>query len=586
MNRRWFINRTNPEFVNYISRNTSTSYVLAQILINRGLKTIAGINDFLNPGRTCLSDPFDLPGMHTAIERIKAAMTMDERVIVHGDYDADGLTATSILLHALRKVNIKADFFIPNRIEHGYGFNPPFIEAAKKCGARLIITVDCGISSFEAVERAKAEGIDVIITDHHEPAKQPAAANQQLKEDKDPGSGNHFLLPGALAIINPKLDPCNMKLWNLSGAGIAFKIAQAMAIDKDLPFTEDDSMSLLDLACLGTIADVVAITGENRTIIKEGLCHIRSSVRPGIKALKEVAGLDKREIKAGLLSFTLVPRINAAGRIGDATEVVNLFLSDSPELSSSIAVKLDSTNIERQRIEEEAYQEAIAQLNSKGYDSAIVLHNKGWNPGIIGIVASRIAEEFYRPVFIFSVEGNTARGSARSIPAFNVYAGLSACRDILISFGGHRQAAGIRLETPNLSLFEKRINSIVKDTLSSEDFTPAVEIDASVSLSDINNNLLKELSLLEPFGYGNPEPLLGSKKIEIMNPRIVGKNHLKMRLRQGHQSIDAIGFDMGGLLEGLGGLTFADAAFTPTINEWNNSRTLQLNIRALRPNSS
>ncbi len=577
MNRRWLINRTNPEFVNYISRNTSVSYVLAQILINRGIKTIAGINDFLNPGRTCLSDPFDLPGMQAAIARIKAAMTMDERVIVHGDYDADGLTATSILLYALRKINIKTDFFIPNRIEHGYGFNPLFIEAAKKCGARLIITVDCGISSFEAAERARAEGIDVIITDHHEPV---------LRQSPELNETRSFLLPDAVAVVNPKLMPQNSQLKTLSGAGIAFKIAQAMALDKDLPFTEEDSLSLLDLACLGTIADVVAITGENRVIIKEGLNHIKSSFRPGIRALKEVSRLGKREIKAGLLSYTLVPRINAAGRLGDATEVVNLFLCDSAELASSIAVKLDSINIERQRIEEEAYQEAIVQLNSKGYDSAIVLHSKAWNPGVIGIVASRIAEEFYRPVFIFSSKGDTARGSARSIPAFNLYEGLALCRDLLISFGGHRQAAGINLQTLTLPLFEKRINGIVRAALSSEDFTPAVEIDASVSLSDINNNLLKEFSLLEPFGYGNQEPLLGSKKIEIMNPRLVGKNHLKMRLRQGQQSIDAIGFDLGGLLEPLGGLTFADAAFIPTINEWNNSRTLQLNVRALRPSSS
>ena len=585
MNSRWLIKRTNPDYTLYLSKAASISPVLAQVLINRGIKTPGEVKDFLSPGITNLSDPFELPDMSAAVERIKAAFHRSERVLVHGDYDTDGLTATSIMVHALKAMGMDVHYFIPNRMTHGYGFNMPAVDVAKKLGARLIITVDCGITSFEAAAAAKEKGMDVIITDHHEPLRSQSSEfgvrSSELKSDGTQG----FVLPDAIAVINPKLQTHNSKLITLSGAGIAFKVVQALAMDDALPFSGDDSLSLLDLAALGTLADVASLTGENRIILREGMRHIQNAHRRGIKSLIEVSGLRDRELRAGLLSFTLVPRINASGRIGDAGDVVSLFLSDSDEETLSIAEKLDRTNSERQRIEEETYQKALAQLREKGHDAAVVLAGKGWHAGVIGIVASRIAEECSRPTFIFTLEDGVAKGSARSIPAFDLYNGLSACSDLLLSFGGHRQAAGVKMRESDIVRFEEKMNAVVRDTLQADDFIPTIEIDTEVALYGVNVGLVRELSLLEPLGAGNPEPLLGARRLDVLNPRVVGKNHLKMKLKQKALSFDAIGFDMGNFIEHLSSSISVDAAFTPTINEWNGNKYLQLNLKACRPSS-
>jgi single-stranded-DNA-specific exonuclease len=343
------------------------------------------------------------------------------------------------------------------------------------------------------------------------------------------------------------------------------------------------STALLDLAAIGTIADVIPITGENRIIVKEGLRIIEDGARPGLKALKKVSGIDGRELKSGLLPFTVIPRINAAGRASDAGNVVRLLLTNSEDEAIDISSWLDGLNSERQRIEREVYQEALCKLNNKGISSAIVLSSEGWHPGIIGIVASRIAEAFYRPAFVISIEGRAAIGSARSIPPFNIYEGLTDCSELFTGFGGHKQAAGFRLNSKDIPSFEKRINRIVEETLKESDFIPSLEIDTNVNLSHINFNLIKELRLLEPLGFGNPEPLLGSKGLEVLFPRVVGNNHLKMKLRQQSQSLDAIGFDMGTFFDRLEVSTTIDVVFTPCINEWEGSRCLQLNLKAFRP---
>ncbi|HXX57817.1 MAG TPA: single-stranded-DNA-specific exonuclease RecJ [Thermodesulfovibrionales bacterium] len=575
MKRRWFITKTNPEYVRYLSLAASISPLLAQILINRGVKTADDINTFLNPGITGLSDPFELPGMRVAVDRIKAASRLRERVLIHGDYDTDGLTSAAIMIYALKTIGMDVHCFIPNRMVHGYGFNAPSVDVAKKLGVKLIITVDCGITSIDAATRAKSEGIDVIITDHHEPVRKTQACGLRAELHDE------FLLPDAVAIVNPKLTAPRKPFADLSGAGVAFKIVQAMAIDPDLSLGPEASLSLLDLAALGTIADVVPLVGENRVIIKEGLRCIGSAYRPGIRALMEVSGLGKKEMKAGLLSFTMVPRINAAGRIGDAGDVISLFLSGSDEETLSIAGRLDRINTERQRIEEGVYQEALSQLQAEGHDAAIVLQNEGWHTGVIGIVASRLAEEFYRPAFIFTVDDTVAKGSIRSIPGFDVYDGLSQCGDLLIAFGGHKQAAGVKLSVSNLPAFRERMNRIVTDFLKREDITPTLEIDAEVALSEVNAGLVRELSLLEPLGYGNPEPLFGSRRLGVLNPRVVGNNHIKMKLGQKSSSLDAIGFDMGKSFESLCAKT-VDVVFTPMINEWNGGRYLQLHLKAFR----
>lgn len=574
MNRRWLIKRTNPEFTHYLSKAASISPVLAQILINRGIKTPGEVADFLNPGPTNLSDPFDLPDMNIAVERIKTALRRNERVLIHGDYDTDGLSATAIMVHALKSSGVDVHYFIPNRMIHGYGFNPPSVALAKEIGAGLIITVDCGITSFDAVLSAKRQGIDVIITDHHEPVRNTETGAERETE---------FLRPEAVAVINPKISSSGSYLANLSGAGVALKVAQAMAIDGSFSFEESDLFSLLDLATLGTVADVVPLTGENRVIAKTGLQYIQDAARTGLKSLIEVSGLRERKIRAGLLAFTIVPRINAAGRMGDTSDVITLLLSDSEDETFSIAGKLDRTNSERQRIEEETYEEAISQLKGKGYDTAIVLFKKDWHLGVIGIVASRIAEKFNRPAFVFTEENGTAKGSARSIPAFDVYKGLLSCSDLLLSFGGHTQAAGVKLDVGNLSRFEDRISAAVKCSLQREDFTPTIEIDSEVPLSSVNSALIRELSLLEPVGSGNPDPVLGARRLDFRNQRVVGSNHLKLKVKQKSLSLDAIGFDMGAFLERLDSLSLLDAAFTPVINEWNGGKYIQLTLKAIRP---
>ncbi|MBS1234668.1 MAG: recJ, partial [Nitrospirae bacterium] len=310
---------------------------------------MADINDFLYPGMTGLSDPFALPSMKTAVERVKTALHRRERILIHGDYDTDGLTATAIMLQALRTIGLDVSYFIPNRILHGYGFHPPAVDRAQKLGVKLIITVDCGITSFAAVSYAKKAGIDVIITDHHEPLKvEGQGAGGRGGEEL---LHHPFKVPDAIAVVNPKLETHNSNLSHLSGAGVAFKFAEALASEEGLPYSRADVLPLLDLAALGTLADVVPLTGENRVILKEGLRLIHAGSRPGIRALKEVSGLNGKETKAGRLSFTLVPRMNAAGRIADAQDVVKLLLSASDEESLRLSSWLDSLNSGRQQIE-------------------------------------------------------------------------------------------------------------------------------------------------------------------------------------------------------------------------------------------
>jgi single-stranded-DNA-specific exonuclease len=584
MHRRWLVNRTNLEYITYLSKTASISPVLAQILINRGIKTSKEISSFINPHISQLSDPFEIQGMRKAVDRIMAASKRGEKVLVHGDYDVDGLSATAIILKALKMLGIDSHYFIPNRMEHGYGFNLSSVTKAKQIGATLIITVDCGITSFETAALCKKEGVDVLITDHHEPLmsieQKKAKSLEYNSRNSELSAHSSLLLPDAIAVINPKISNPQSPISHLSGAGIAFKLAQALSMIHDSRFTIHD---FLDLAALGTMADVVPMTGENRLIVKEGLRLIENGTCQGLKALKKVAGIEGKGLKPGLLSFTIIPRINAAGRISDSHDVVKLLLTDSEDEAIEISLWLDKLNGERQQIEEKVYQEALQQLNSKGVRPVIVLSSEGWHKGVVGIVASRIAEAFFRPAFILSIEGNIAKGSARSIPTVDIYKALAGCREFLTGYGGHKQAAGLILESKNISSFEEGINRIVHETLTDKDFIPSLEIDADVNFSDINFNLTNEFEMLEPFGFGNPEPLLGSKKLEVLYPRIVGSNHLKMKLRQRGQSIDTIGFGLGAFFERLEVSTTVDAVFTPLINEWEGVRCLQLNLKAFRP---
>jgi len=571
---RWLISRTNSEYVDYVSRLTGLSQHLSRILINRGIKTPDRLDFFLNPDLTKLSDPFDLPGMGGAVARIREAAARGERVFVHGDYDADGITATAIMIEALRRLGIDPMFYIPNRLL-GYGLGEEGVRRARDCGASLIVTVDCGITSFEAVAEAASHGIDVVVTDHHEPATHD--------DQRGPAKA---LLPSAVAIINPKLAlksgaPEETPAAELSGAGVALKLAQAL-----LGNNIENIRDLFDLAALGTAADVVPVTGDNRIILREGLRLIQSGERMGILALKEIAGVKPGALRTTAVHYMLVPRINAAGRISDATDVANLLLTNQSGEAARLAEWLDGLNQRRQEIGELVYAAAMDELRASGYpengESAIVVAGHGWHRGVLGIAAARIAEAFYRPAFVLSIEDGVAKGSARSIPPFDIHEGLSRCREILKTFGGHKQAAGLSLPATDVDSFRKLISGIVRESVSEGDLVPSLRIDVQLDIPDVTTELVRQISALEPFGCGNEEPVFGVKAARMMQPRIVGNNHLKMFLKRNGKSIDCIGFDLGGLLDSIGSGELVDAAFVPVINEWDGGRGLQLNLKALR----
>ena len=555
MHRRWLLQKTNNEYVSYLSNASSISPALAQILINRGVKTPEEVSDFMFKTHS-ISDPMEIEGILTAVEALEEAAKNGTRVFIQGDYDTDGLTATAILTDALGRLGVKTDYFIPNRFRNGYGFNPPAVEMAGSTGAGIIVTVDCGISSFEATAVANEKGIGVIITDHHEPV---------------PGR-----LPDALAIINPKLS--NPGLANLAGAGVAFKLVQALGQrhpDK-ISFNE-----YLDLAALGTLADSVPLTGENRAIVKEGMPLIKEGVRPGLRALGEVSGLNGRRQRSDIISFTLIPRINAAGRMSDSQEVVELLLTTDVQKAEQMAESLNRMNTARQKTEEKLLEQAMGKIDPADPGPAIVVSGEGWHEGVVGIVASRIAERFMRPAFVLSISDGVAKGSARSIPQFDVYAGLTECSDLLRDFGGHSQAAGLKLDVDNLKTFREKISGVVSSTVS--DFSPQLTIEADVSLREVNFKLIQELQMLEPFGRGNPEPVLGTRELQVINPRVVGKNHLKMKLKFRSNVVDAIGFGMGDLIGVVEDSPEIDVAYTATINEWDGRRSVQLKLKGLRP---
>lgn len=561
---KWTVNRTNPEYLAYIARAASVSPLLAQVLVNRGLKTPAHLEAFLNPDVSKFADPFALPQLKIATERMRIAKRNGERVLVHGDYDADGVTATAIMVEGLREYGLDVHFFIPDRLQHGYGFGFAGVEKAESLGAGLIVTVDCGISSFEAAAAAHARGIDVIITDHHEPVRE---------------EGKGVCLPGAIAVVNPKAAECPPEMAHLSGAGVALKFIQALFGNNI-----DAIYRFLDLAALGTAADVVPLRDDNRIIVREGMKVLQSGRRVGLKALRQAAGIRTDSVKTSSLNYSLIPRINAAGRIANAADVVRLLITGSEGEAAQLAGWMNGLNTRRQEIEESVYREALEMANAMDAgDGALVIASEGWHVGVIGIVASKIAERFYRPTIILSVQGDMAKGSGRSIPPFDLYAGLARCKDVLARFGGHRQAAGLSLKTADIGHFRSLFCRQVREHLSEEDFQPVLFIDSAVRISDISIGLVEELARMEPFGYSNEEPVFGSRGLEVVQPRIVGTRHLKMRLRQSGSKIDSIGFDFAPMMDAVEESGMIDAAFVPTINEWDGARFLQLNLKAIRP---
>ncbi len=583
---KWVLAESDESAVTALGMHAGLHPLIARLLVNRGITVEADARFFLSCELSTLSDPAIFAQMEHSVARIRTAIASGEKIVVYGDYDVDGVSGTSLLFLVLRRLGARVGSYIPNRITEGYGLNAAALEAIRNGGGKLVISVDCGITAHHEAAVARSLGLDLIITDHHEfvDAKGPDGAR-----DRDDSSG--VTLPDAYAILHPlRLLPgvsadTRRRVAGLTGVGIAFKLAQAL-----LNARSDDEYlsSYLDLVALGTIADVGKITGENRILVRYGLESMSSntSLRTGIAALKQLAGLNGKKIAVGTVGFTIAPRLNASGRLDRADMAFRLLTTDSHEEASKLASALDMMNRERQSIEERILEEArhLCLRADPTTAGALVLSSEQWHPGVVGIVASKIAEEFYRPTALICVKNGVGKGSARSIPGFDLYEGLTACSDLLMGFGGHKYAAGFSLSEENIVPFQKRLGTLVHEKIGADGFVRTLSIDGAVTLDDLTMDLLGEIDKMAPFGQGNPEPRLGARRLKVVSSRIVGKSHLKLKLMQGRgKAIDAIAFDKASLLgkQVRDGAQLA-AVFTPRVSAWNGSRKVELDIRDIK----
>jgi len=543
-----------------ISEKLGISTLTAKVLINRGFSTESQCRDFLNTEVTNFFDPFLLKDMDKAIHRIISSIQKREKVCIYGDYDADGVTSSTILMLFLSKIGANCFYYLPNRLKEGYGLNKDAIARIKEMGAELIITVDCGITNIEEVRYGKSIGLDIIVTDHHQCAD---------------------ILPDGYAVINPNRNDCQYPFKKLAGVGVAFKLIQALSVELNIDIDYED---ILPIVTIGTVADVVSLTGENRTIVKNGLKFIKTTSNPGVKALIEVAGLKDKDVYSYHLGFVLGPRLNAGGRLGKANIGVDMFLSKSYEDALILAKQLDDENTKRQEIEEEILKEAEKIIENQidlSKEKVIVLGSENWHSGVIGIVASKIMDKYYRPVIIFSNEGEYSRGSARSIPSFNLYENLKRCSYLFERFGGHEQAAGISIRTDRIEEFRNTINLIADEVLTEEDLIPEVTIDCEIEPEDINVEVGKELKELEPFGIDNPTPQFIYRNAQVKSIRQIGKDnkHIKLVLEKCGLEVDTVGFNFGEYANIINNGDNVDIIANLDINEYMGNTKAQLMIR-------
>jgi len=554
-----------PELAVQLAVDLGVSETFARLLANRGFTTIEQVHDFLEPSMDRLLDAFTMRDMDLAVTRVLRAVGDREQILVYGDYDVDGITSTSLLTATLTALGAKVTYFIPDRIRDGYGLSERGVDVARKRRVKLIITADCGITATNEVKLAKAAGIEVLVTDHHEPLGE---------------------LPEAVAVLNPKRKDCPYPFKDLAGVGVVFKLVQGLAARRPDALPPSFVLGHLDLVALGTIADVVPLLGENRIFAKIGLEQLCTSEKPGIVALKEVAGLKTRRVESGHVAYILAPRINAAGRLGNAESGVRLLLSTEPHAAAVIAESLEEDNTNRKKIDESTLEDALAQLRAYGPElpPAIVLWSDRWHPGVLGIVASRLIERFHRPTILIACDGDEGKGSGRSVPGFDVHQALQECSDHLIGFGGHSYAAGLTILSENLESFRDRLCAVVQSRIRPDDYIPKLAIDGPILLDDLNEALVQFLDRLSPFGIGNAEPLFIADDVRLASPpMVVSRNHLKMSIRQNGREMDCIGFGMGHMAGPLS--TEAgriSVAFVPTINVWQNRARLQLKLRDIQ----
>ena len=553
-----------PELAAELAAKLGVTPTFASLLANRGFTTAELVQEFLEPKTDKLLDAYIMRDMDRAVDRVLHAIREQEAILVFGDYDVDGITSTSLLTAALMEMGAKVSYFIPDRIRDGYGFSERGVEVARKRRIRLVITADCGITATREVGLARDAGIDVIVTDHHEPLGE---------------------LPSAVAVLNPKRKDCPYPFKDLAGVGVVFKLVQGLSGRRPDLISSEFVYRHLDLVALGTIADVVPLVGENRVFAKIGLERLCTSDRPGIVALKEVAGLRTRRVESGHVAYILAPRINAAGRLGNAESGVRLLLSSDPREAAIIAESLEEDNTNRKKIDESTLEDALLQLKEYGEElpPAIVLWSDRWHPGVLGIVASRLIERFHRPTILIAADGGEGKGSGRSIPGFDVCSALQECRDCLIGFGGHSYAAGLTIRTECLETFRERLCAVVQSRIVADDYIPKLSIDGPIDLADLNEALVQLLDRLAPFGIGNAEPLFVAEDVKLaLPPAVVSRNHLKLTIRENGRDLDCIGFGMGHMAGALRNGGRLCLAFVPTINVWQNRARLQLKLRDIQ----
>jgi single-stranded-DNA-specific exonuclease len=539
--------------------------LIIRVLLNRGLNTAEKIRNFFQPDFNQLHNPFLMKDMERAVERTIEALVEKQRIFIYGDYDVDGITAVSLLYLFLRDMGGEVRYYIPDRQLEGYGISKVGIAEAINWQADLIISVDCGITSVDEVKMALEANIDVIVSDHHEPAE---------------------ILPQAFAVLDPKRSECDYPFKELAGVGVAYKLAQGISTRWGLSAKSHEKY--IDLVAIGSAADIVPLIDENRVLVKHGLAKVNETGGIGISSLIETAGLKESNISVGQIVFGLAPRINAVGRLGSAGLAVELLTTRDADKAHEIAEALEKENQRRKSIDNQTLEEArkkIAQDYHFGQDKAIVLSERKWHSGVIGIVASRIIEQYYRPTIMIAIEDGIGKGSARSIPGFDIFSALKGCSDLLMQYGGHKYAAGLTIEEAKISAFTERFKKIAYKLLKDEDLIPKIEIDAEITLDQITSEVTKYLDFFEPYGPKNQKPLFMARNLDVLNPRSVGSHaqHIRFRVRQNGVEIDTIGFNLS---EKFGDVIMEnpriDMVFGIEKNAYNNRVQTQLQVKDLR----
>jgi len=538
---------------------------LCRVLVARGISTPEAARRFLRPRLDHLNAPNLLTDAGRAVDRILSALERDEIIFIHGDYDVDGVCSAALLTLWLRRLGGRVVPFVPHRLRDGYDLGPGGIEAAREAGAALVVTCDSGIRAHQSVARLRELGIDVIVTDHHAPGD---------------------TLPPAVAVVNPSRSDCDYPDPTLAGVGVAFKLCQLLGERRGLPLEE--LLPHLDLVALATVADLVPLRGENRTLVRFGLRALAVTARPGLRALMKVTGVDPEAIDAGRIGFVLAPRLNAAGRMGAASDALNLLLTDDEDEALALAKALDAENTRRRDEDRRTFEEIEARLATEydpSRDFGVVIEGEGWHPGVIGIVASRVVERIFRPAVVIASSDGRGRGSARSVPQVDLFRAVEGCARHLARFGGHRQAAGMDLELARLEDFREAFNALVREQLGGRPPRPVVRGDAPIRIDEVSEELHHLLQYMGPFGIGNPRPVFWARGERLVDsPRIVGGRHLKVRLGRGRGSLDGIGFGLGDRLrpDELGGGP-VDLLFQLRDNEYRGVRSLQARLVDLRP---